>query len=180
MGPRAGRIIRGVTGTQEGDICPPNFLKYGKAGALISAAASGAVCQWQTPSTDRSGNVDRPLSNVPPGRSGPQTPQVFEKNLTKNFYSPTARTCAGCHHRRGRSRRPIARSVQSGHGPPFTSCPARSRAWPSRYPACRGRWRLAAPPRFETPASGKIRRGGGPGSGCSESSQRCPQTGPPG
>ena len=57
MGPRAGRTIRGVTGTQEGDICPPNFLKYGKAGALISAAASGAVCQWQTPSTDRSGNV---------------------------------------------------------------------------------------------------------------------------
>ena len=32
--------------------------------------------------------------------------KFFEKNLTKNFYSPTARTCANCRHRRGRSRRP--------------------------------------------------------------------------
>ena len=31
--------------------------------------------------------------------------KFFEKNLTKNFYSPTARTCANCRHRRGRSRR---------------------------------------------------------------------------
>ena len=32
--------------------------------------------------------------------------KFFEKNLTKNFCSPTARTCANCRHRRGRSRRP--------------------------------------------------------------------------
>ena len=43
--------------------------------------------------------------------------KFFEKNLTKNFCSPTARTCAGCQHRRGRSRRPIARIVLRGHAP---------------------------------------------------------------
>ena len=41
-------------------------------GASVSAAASGAVCQWQTSSTDRRGSGDRPLGNVPPGRSGPR------------------------------------------------------------------------------------------------------------
>ena len=40
--------------------------------ASVSAAASGAVCQWQTSSTDRRGSGDRPLGNVPPGRSGPE------------------------------------------------------------------------------------------------------------
>ena len=40
--------------------------------ASVSAAASGAVCQWQTSSTDRRGSGDRPLGNVPPGRSGPK------------------------------------------------------------------------------------------------------------
>ena len=40
--------------------------------ASVSAAASGAVCQWQTSSTDRRGSGDRPLGNVPPGRSGPR------------------------------------------------------------------------------------------------------------
>ena len=38
----------------------------------VSPAGSGAVCQWQTSSTDRRGSGDRPLGNVPPGRSGPQ------------------------------------------------------------------------------------------------------------
>ena len=42
------------------------------SGASVSAAASGAVCQWQTSSTDRRGSGDRPLGNVPPGRSGPK------------------------------------------------------------------------------------------------------------
>ena len=41
-------------------------------GDSVSAAASGAVCQWQTSSTDRRGSGDRPLGNVPPGRSGPE------------------------------------------------------------------------------------------------------------
>ena len=41
-------------------------------GGSVSAAASGAVCQWQTSSTDRRGSRDRPLGNVPPGRSGPE------------------------------------------------------------------------------------------------------------
>ena len=43
-----------------------------KMPSRVSAAASGAVCQWQTSSTDRRGSGDRPLGNVPPGRSGPQ------------------------------------------------------------------------------------------------------------
>ena len=38
----------------------------------------------------------------------------FEKGLSENFYSPTARTCAGCQHRRGRSRRPKARIESAG------------------------------------------------------------------
>ena len=42
------------------------------SGDSVSAAASGAVCQWQTSSTDRRGSGDRPLGNVPPGRSGPR------------------------------------------------------------------------------------------------------------
>ena len=49
--------------------CP---LSHGWRRASVSAAASGAVCQWQTSSTDRRGSGDRPLGNVPPGRSGPQ------------------------------------------------------------------------------------------------------------
>ena len=43
-----------------------------KMPSRVSAAASGAVCQWQTSSTDRRGSGDRPLGNVPPGRSGPE------------------------------------------------------------------------------------------------------------
>ena len=42
------------------------------SGDSVSPAASGAVCQWQTSSTDRRGSGNRPLGNVPPGRSGPQ------------------------------------------------------------------------------------------------------------
>ena len=49
--------------------CP---LSHGWHRASVSAAASGAVCQWQTSSTDRRGSRDRPLGNVPPGRSAPQ------------------------------------------------------------------------------------------------------------
>ncbi len=49
--------------------CP---LSHGCRRASVSAAASGAVCQWQTSSTDRRGSGDRPLGNVPPGRSGPE------------------------------------------------------------------------------------------------------------
>ena len=47
----------------------------------------------------------------------PTTRKFFEKNLTKNSHSPTARTCAGCQHRRGLSRRPKARIVLRGHPP---------------------------------------------------------------
>ena len=46
-----------------------------KMPSRVSAAASGAVCQWQTSSTDRRGSGDRPLGNVPPGRSGPSPKQ---------------------------------------------------------------------------------------------------------
>ena len=40
--------------------------------ASVSAAASGAAAQWAAPITDRRGSGDRPLGNVPPGRSGPE------------------------------------------------------------------------------------------------------------
>ena len=72
-------------------------------GASVSAAASGAVCQWQTSSTDRRGSGDRPLGNVPPGRSGPKgraksrlplwgrCPRRGRRGLLQQ---PTPRTCA--------------------------------------------------------------------------------------
>ena len=42
------------------------------SGDSVSAAASGDAAQWAAPITDRRGSGDRPLGNVPPGRSGPQ------------------------------------------------------------------------------------------------------------
>ena len=38
----------------------------------LSPAGSGDAAQWAAPITDRRGSGDRPLGNVPPGRSGPQ------------------------------------------------------------------------------------------------------------
>ena len=38
----------------------------------LSPAGSGDATQWAAPITDRRGSGDRPLGNVPPGRSGPQ------------------------------------------------------------------------------------------------------------
>ena len=59
-------------------------------GASDSAAASGAVCQWQTSSTDRRGSGDRPLGNVPPGRSGPKggAKYVRRKKFAQSLVSP--------------------------------------------------------------------------------------------
>ena len=59
-------------------------------GASVSAAASGAVCQWQTSSTDRRGSGDRPLGNVPPGRSGPKgrAKYVRRKKFAQSLVSP--------------------------------------------------------------------------------------------
>ena len=58
--------------------------------ASVSAAASGAVCQWQTSSTDRRGSGDRPLGNVPPGRSGPKgrAKYVRRKKFAQSLVSP--------------------------------------------------------------------------------------------
>ena len=42
------------------------------SGDSVSAAASGDAAQWAAPITDRRGSGDRPLGNVPPGRSGPR------------------------------------------------------------------------------------------------------------
>ena len=78
--------------------------------ASVSAAASGAVCQWQTSSTDRRGSGDRPLGNVPPGRSGPQRgsqvspPPLGEVACQRHDGEgnlPTPRTCVSGSHRRG-------------------------------------------------------------------------------
>ena len=49
--------------------CP---LSHGCRRASVSAAASGDAAQWAAPITDRRGSGDRPLGNVPPGRSGPE------------------------------------------------------------------------------------------------------------
>ena len=78
--------------------------------ASVSAAASGAVCQWQTSSTDRRGSGDRPLGNVPPGRSGPKGgSQVSPHPLGEvsclwhdgEGNLPTPCTCVSGSHRRG-------------------------------------------------------------------------------
>ena len=53
------RAEHGLCGTPRGGHPSPLFGSMGRQGLRVSAAASGAVCQWQTPSTDRSGNVDR-------------------------------------------------------------------------------------------------------------------------
>ena len=67
--------------------CP---LSHGWRRASVFAAASGAVCQWQTSSTDRRGSGDRPLGNVPPGRSGPQggAKYVRYQKLAQSQVSP--------------------------------------------------------------------------------------------
>ena len=56
------------------------------SGASVSAAASGDAAQWAAPITDRRGSGDRPLGNVPPGRSGPRrgsqvgsSPEAYRK-----------------------------------------------------------------------------------------------------
>ena len=55
----------------------------------VSPAGSGAVCQWHTSSTDRSGSVDRvrtvPTGDLPPGarsRGAAPHPAAFEKGKT--------------------------------------------------------------------------------------------------
>ena len=65
-------------------------LRHGCRRASVSAAASGAVCQWQTSSTDRRGSGDRPLGNVPPGRSDPRggAKYVRRQKLAQSQVSP--------------------------------------------------------------------------------------------
>ena len=60
------------------------------SGMTLSPAGSGAVCQWQTSSTDRRGSGDRPLGNVPPGRSGPKGRAKLVRNqkFAENLVSP--------------------------------------------------------------------------------------------
>ena len=53
--------------------CP---LSHGCRRASVSAAASGAVCQWQTSSTDRRGSGDRALNGA---HRAPAPPATFEK-----------------------------------------------------------------------------------------------------
>ena len=47
-----------------------------KMPSRVSAAASGAVCQWQTSSTDRRGSGDRALNGA---HRAPAPPATFEK-----------------------------------------------------------------------------------------------------
>ena len=103
------------------------------SGMTLSPAGSGAVCQWQTSSTDRRGSGDRPLGNVPPGRSGPQRgsqvspPPLGEVSCLWHDGEgnlPTARTCVSDSHRRG-VQPPVspAGSVGPGRSPLGTRTP---------------------------------------------------------
>src|SRR5699024_8543526 len=79
VAPRAGSVApspplpqakpRALWHPERGTFVPP-FLEYGKAVASpphpCKVLGFGLACR-----------LGRPLSNVPPGRSGPQTPQAF-------------------------------------------------------------------------------------------------------
>ena len=132
---------------KRGTFVPPFFV-YGKAGrwcpvgtvqrrSTLPLRSVLGVCHWQTAPEAAAENYG-PCNPLRAVEFRSTSRKFFEKNLTKNFYSPTARTCAGCQHRRGRSRRPIARSVPSGHGPVISSCwPASSAAlWTGSPCAC--------------------------------------------
>ena len=90
------------------------------------AAASGAVCQWQTSRTDRRGSGDRLLGNVPLGRNSP-----FSKGLASAAVCPQAGFIfpASCAHPAG------------GRG---WRCPPYRRR-PSRPPASYNRWASSRP-----------------------------------
>ena len=103
-----------------------NLPSQSPNGDSVSAAASGAVCQWQTSSTDRRGSGDRPLGNVPPGRSGPEGGAKSRLPLWGRCppreggegNPPPPRTCAILLMSTSGSELPLARIESPGTGPP--------------------------------------------------------------
>ena len=75
-----------------------------KMPSRVSAAASGAVCQWQTSSTDRRGSGDRALNGA---HRAPAPPATFEKvdetftrlRRARELIIRTGVTCQGCNPR---------------------------------------------------------------------------------
>ena len=94
-------------------------------GASVSAAASGAVCQWQTSSTDRRGSGDRPLGNVPPGRSGPKggAKYVRRKKFAQSLVSPPPLGGAGAQWAPALDRAGRRECPRRGRRGPTPSCP---------------------------------------------------------
>ena len=86
-----------------------------KMPSRVSAAASGAVCQWQTSSTDRRGSGDRALNGAHWAPAPP--PAFFRESWAKNF--PRLRRARELMVRTGVSvaHRPRARIVPCGHAP---------------------------------------------------------------
>ncbi len=84
-----------------------------KMPSRVSAAASGAVCQWQTSSTDRRGSGDQALDGA---HRAPAPPATFEKvdetfTRLRRARELIIRTGAAF------SRRPLARIESPGTGP---------------------------------------------------------------
>ena len=76
-----------------------------KMPARVSAAASGAVCQWQTSSTDRRGSGDRALNGA---HRAPAPPATFEK-VDETFTRLRRARALASRTDAAFSRRPLAR-----------------------------------------------------------------------
>ena len=84
-----------------------------KMPSRVSAAASGAVCQWQTSSTDRRGSGDRALDGAHRAPAAPATFEKVDETFTRlrRARELIVRTGVSVAHR------PRARIVPCGHAP---------------------------------------------------------------
>ena len=76
-----------------------------KMPSRVSVAASGAVCQWQTSSTDRRGSGDRALDGAHRAPAPPATFEKVDETFTRLRRARTLVVCTGAAF----SRRPVAR-----------------------------------------------------------------------